>query len=191
MQITRWVVLIGGAAVLSACGSKTEAALDCSWLASNNCWKTTAAAAVSCLPGSSETGILSPDGRTCTYSSNKMVSFDDPLILPIPDNRQWKFTITSGGQQCLRYEDTSSQGYRLTTAAGTVSQTVSGFSLSMSCPDGSLYSNSNALSLLSCGSDGGLWEFPGNFWSSSGNTVTFGILGAQGGGSIPLFNCQR
>ena len=39
--------------------------LDCAWLASNNCWKTTVAAAASCVPPASETGVLSADGTAC------------------------------------------------------------------------------------------------------------------------------
>lgn len=188
MPITRWVASIGAAALLAACGSK-GGELDCAWLAGNNCWKTTAAAAASCIPGNTETGTLSSDGRTCTFSGGKTVSFDDPLVIPVPSDKQWKFTVNSNGQQCLRYEDTSTQSLKMTTEAGTVTESGSGFGLSVSCPDRATYSTSNGWALLSCGGDAGLASFPGNSWYYSGNAVSFRILGTQNG-SMTIFSCK-
>jgi len=188
MPITKWIASIGAAALLAACGSK-GGDLDCAWLASNNCWKTTAAAAVSCLPPASETGTLSADRRTCTFTAGKTISFDDPLTLPVPQGKQWKFTAMNNGQQCLRYEDTTQQSFKITSTAGTVSEGSSGSGLTLTCPDGASYSSSNSFGLLTCNGDAGLVSLPGNFWSSSGTTASFGILGTQGG-SMTIFTCR-
>lgn len=131
---------------------------------------------------------MSSDGRTCTFSGGQTVTFDDPLVTPVPSDKQWKFTVNSNGQQCLRYEDTNTQSLKLTTGAGTVTESGSGFGLSVSCPDRSTYSTSNGLALFSC-ADGGLPSFPGNSWYYSGNAVSFRILGTQNG-SMTIFSCQ-
>ena len=71
------------------------ASLDCAWLAGNNCWKSTISDAQSCLPPKDETGILSADMKSCTYASGAVVTFDQALVLPVPDEPMWNFTVTS------------------------------------------------------------------------------------------------
>jgi hypothetical protein len=173
-----------------------SASLDCAYLASDNCWKTTASAATSCLPPASETGVLSSDNATCTYASGDVVTFDAPLVFPIPDAPNWRFTITTGtGQVCLHYEDTSA-GLSLTVQGQAVTERISGpQGLTLSCPDGTSYTNPNSLELLDCGDDGGasFGGLPGDAWSSSNDAgVSFGLVGASTTSSdeLALFNCQ-
>jgi hypothetical protein len=174
----------------------SSASLDCAYLASDNCWKTTASAATSCLPPSSEIGVLSANNATCTYASGDVITFDAPLVFPIPDSPNWKFTITTGtGQTCLHYEDTTA-GLSLTVQGQAVTERLSGQQgLTLACPDGTSYTNSNALELLSCGDDGGVFfgGLPGDSWSSSNDvSVSFGLIGTSTTSSdeLPLFNCQ-
>ena len=61
MRTARASVLAVGLAACSPKGGDPPAALDCAWLASDNCWKKTVAAATSCLPDSAAVGTLSAD----------------------------------------------------------------------------------------------------------------------------------
>ena len=178
----------------SAQGGST---LDCAYLASaDNCWKTTASAAASCLPDQSETGTLSADGKTCTYASGDVVTFTPPLVLPLPTSGtiKWNFTVTTAsGATCLAFQDSGgSGGITLTVQGQTVKETSpGGLGVALACPDGTTFSNSNGLSLLSCGSDAGYISLPGDSWSSSDTSVFFSLL-STGSSSFgePVFNCQ-
>jgi hypothetical protein len=168
--------------------------LDCAWLAGDNCWKTTANDAAACLPPTTETGVLSADGKTCTYASGAQVTFTPALVLPIPDNADWNFTITKGGADCLHFENSKTAGLKLVASGHTVTEGRSGaMGIRIACPDGTAYANANALDLLDCNPDAGLLSFgglPGNSWSSTTTSVSVGLLGTSAG-SLPLFDCQR
>ncbi len=153
----------------------------------------TANEAVACLPPTTETGTLSADNKTCTYASGSTVTFTPALVLPVPlDNAAWNFTITKGGADCLHFENPN-DGFKLVAGGHTVTEGRSGaLGLSVSCPDGTTYTNSNALDLFNCDADGGasLGGFPGNTWSSTSTSVSVGLLGTSND-SLPLFDCQR
>lgn len=184
-------LVIGGA----GCGG-SSASLDCAYLASdNNCWKTTAAAASSCLPLEAEVGVLSADRSTCTYASGDVVTFTPPLVLPLPSTPTptWNFTVKTGsGASCLAYQDDGNGAVTLTAEGQTVQETTpGGLSIALSCPDGKTYSNSNAFSLLSCPDAGLFGGLPGIGWSSSDTSVSVSLVGTSAAyGSIPVFNCQ-
>lgn len=195
------VALPAGAVVaaLAACGSSGSSnggggagGLDCAWLAGDNCWKTTVAAAGSCLPPSSAVGTLSADGKTCSFTTGQTVTFDSPLTLPLgTQGVTFNFSVTANGSPCLTFKNPDATSFHLTTSAGTVSAGASGLSTeTVTCPDGMHVSNSDALSLFSCdaGSFGGL---PGDTYSSSDTSVGFGILGTSGPGSVQVFQCQK
>lgn len=191
------VVLLGSllAAGLGCSGSSDagdDGSLTCEWLAGDNCWKQTANQATSCLPPESESGVLSADNSTCTYPSGAVVTFTPPLVFPLQSNPTWNFTITTGGQPCLHYED-SNGGFELTVADQTVSEGLSGaMGMRITCPDGVTHSTSNALGLLGCDSDSGLFfgGLPGNSWSSGTTSVSFSLLGA-GPSALQMFDCVR
>jgi hypothetical protein len=190
------VALLASAAL--ACGGGGSSAPDtltCDWLASNNCWKMTVDEAVACLPPELDMGTLSADHKTCTYASGVTVTFATPLMIPaitgqgpLPDPKL-NFTLTNGGVDCLHYEDTAA-GFKLVVKGQTVQESSPGYGLSISCPDGTTVSTSNALGILSCGGDGGgfLGGIPGKFWSSGGTNFSFGLIGTTNS-SQPVFNC--
>jgi hypothetical protein len=186
-------VVIGGA----GCGGSSSGSntLDCAYLASDNCWKTTAAAASSCLPPSSEIGVLSADGSTCTYVSGDVVTFTPPLVLPLPSTPTWNFTVkTSSGASCLAYQDNGNGAINLTVQGQTVKETSpGGLAIALTCPDGKTYSNSNAFSILSCPDAGLLGGLPGAAWSYSNTSVSLGLLAASTTSSEgeTVFNCQK
>jgi hypothetical protein len=188
--LTLGVVFIGGA----GCGGSSGASLDCAYLASDNCWKTTAAAAASCLPPSSETGALSADGRTCTYASGDVVTFTSPLVLPLPSSPTWNFTVkTSSGVSCLAYQDDGNGAVTLTVGAQTVKETTpGGLAIALTCPDGKTYSNPNAFTILSCPDAGLLGGLPGVGWSSSDTSVSLSLIGTSTTSSEgeAVFDCR-
>lgn len=177
----------------SSGGGGSSATLDCAWLAGDNCWKTTADEALTCLPPATETGVLSADNKTCTYASGAQVTFTPALVLPVPlSDAPWNVTITKGGVDCLHFENPNG-GFKLVVSGHTVTEGRSGATgLAVTCPDGTKYTNANALDLLNCGADGGLSiaGFPGNTWSSTSTSVSLGLIGTTND-SLPLFDCQR
>ncbi len=175
-------------AMLASCGGGDED-LDCEYLASeDNCWKTTASVATSCLPPSDVFGVLSADNATCTYATGQVVTFTPALVLPLDNDHEWNFTITTDGQPCLAYSD-GDGGFVLTSDAGTVRESLNGRGLELSCPDGTTFSNPNALSLLSC-PDSNFGNLPGNTSSSGVTSVSFGLLNT-GENILDVFDCQR
>lgn len=186
-----WALGCGG----SSGGGKT---LDCAYLAGDNCWKTTAASAASCLPAESEMGTLSADGKTCTYASGTVVTFTPALVLPLPvnGNQTWNFTVTTaGGAMCLAYKDDGNGGITLNVQGQVVKEGTAGsLGLSLTCPDGTTYTNGNAFSLFSCPDAGLLGGLPGAAWSDTNTSVSLSLLATSPSGSFdgqPVFNCQK
>jgi len=168
--------------------------LDCNYLASNNCWKTTAATASSCLPPMSETGVLSADGSTCTYPSGDVVTFTPPLALPLPDTPKWNFAVkTSSGAPCLSYVDDGNGGITLTVQGQTVKETPQGtLGLKLSCPDGTSYANANAFSLFSCPDASLLGDLPGAAWSYDDTSVSLSLTASGASSSDQqVFSCRK
>jgi hypothetical protein len=173
-----------------AVGCSEEDTLTCEWLQGDNCWKSTGALAMSCLPPMNESGVLAADNRTCTYATGSVVTFDKALVLPLPDGQEedyFKFTVATGGQTCLRYQSQGS-GFDLTVQGQTFKERATGgLGISVTCPDGKSYKNSNAFDLLSC--EGGIFGgLPGNTWSSSSLGLSFGLIGTTE--SIQVFDCR-
>jgi hypothetical protein len=189
------ILTLGIVAACSSSSSNSGGTLDCGALQGNNCWKTTAAAAQSCLPDATATGTLSADGKTCTYANGIVVNFATPVTLPLPQGATWNFTVNGTNQQlCFHFENVSHQSAKLTTSAGSASTDVtSSGAYSLSCPDGSSLLTTNALSLLSC--DGGFGVFPGSEWSSTTaggkSNVSFGLLGTGSPSAFHVFTCSQ
>jgi hypothetical protein len=165
--------------------------LDCAWLASDNCYKTTLAAAMCAdAPGTPAGGTLSADGSTCTYANGKVVTFNPPLVLPLSDPPTWSFTVTMNGAMCMQYTNHPQQGIVLTTSAGTASESPAG-GMTITCPNGVSYtaSGGNGLALLGC--DGGITDLPGSIWGSTATSVDLQLLGSGGTSAFAVFTCQR
>ncbi|HEY4057160.1 MAG TPA: hypothetical protein VGM39_11155 [Kofleriaceae bacterium] len=175
--------------LLVGCGGDSASSLSCDYLASaDNCFKTTASTAASCLP-TSGMGVLAADSASCTYASGQVITFTPPLALPLPTNPTWNFTVTTSGTECLRYVDHDG-GFDLTVGGDTVSEDLSGSRLELTCPDGTQLASSKPLDLLKCpGTSFG--DLPGNTSSSSATSVMFGLLNAGGADTLTVFNCQR
>jgi len=176
--------------LLAACGGGSGGSLDCEYLASSdNCWKVTASAAVSCLPPEDAIGVLSADNTSCTYATGQVITFATALTLPLPNDHEWDFTMTTNGEPCLAYSD-DDNGFELTVGDEVVSEALFGSGgLELNCPDGTTFSNSNALELLSC-PDSNFGNLPGNTSSSGIDSVQFGLLNT-GVDTLAVFDCDR
>jgi hypothetical protein len=189
-------IVIGSAGCGGGSSGGASASLDCAYLASDNCWKTTATAASSCLPPESEIGMLSADGSSCTYPSGDVVTFTPPLVLPLPSTPTpaWNFTVkTSSGASCLGYQDDGNGALTLTVQGQTVKETTpGGLAIALSCPDGKTYSNPNAFTILSCPDASLLDGLPGAGWSSSDTSVSLSLTATSTTSSLGemVFNCQ-
>jgi hypothetical protein len=185
--------------VLAAgCGSSDEDGdtglsgepMDCAWLASDNCWKTTVAAAAVCVPPDGETGVLSADGSSCTYASGASVAFHDPLVLPMDENvdTYWNFTQSQGGAQCVTFQDDASESVVLTVQGMTYREKLVGFGVQVTCPDGSQFATDDAFALLECDH-----FFDGSrayAWSSSDTSSSFSLVNGSNG-QVNVFSCTR
>ena len=196
LKSAAWVLVAVGINCGSS-GSGPSGTLDCAWLAGDNCWKTTASAAESCLPSSSETGTFSADKSTCTYASGVVVTFTPPLALPVPNTgATWNFSVAKGGAACLAYKEDAGKAMTLTVMGQTFTESPSGAGINVRCPDGTSVGTSNALGLLSCpgGSFGGL---PGIFWAGTSTNLSVGLINTSSdadagafGESLPVFDCS-
>lgn len=197
MRFLAFVLVPAGLAfaLVAACGGSGTSTpepgpMDCAWTASEtNCWKTTIAVVKDCLPPDSETGVLSADGKTCTFQGAKVVTFDTPLTIPPPD--LLSFTIKSGETACVTKTETATDK-KLTSSAGTFEEQINGLAMTVICPDGSKFATPNALLLTRCGDAGMSFDgMPGDLTSWSGNVVSYSLLGGPQGAPIKLFTCQQ
>ena len=171
----------------------STSSLDCAWLASDNCLKANLVAGMSCVASPAETGVLSADNASCSYASGVVVTFDSPLSLPIAANPPagWQFTVTRAGAECLRFESTDNDNFKLVVNGAAVTQTLprpASTNVTITCPDGTSYSNSNAISLLSCDPGGPLSEG----YSSDATSVSLMLqLFRNNAPPLSMFDCAR
>lgn len=173
------------ALLVTACGAGTRS-LDCAFLQQQNCWKTTLAAAATCLPDAGEVGAFAAGRTSCAYRSGAQIVFTDPVPAPPPSNQRWSFTMLAAGAGCIKVEQPADGNYRVTTQGGTVVLGPSGKDALVICADGSKYQGDSS-SLSAC--PGGADAVPGAAATSSGSEVSLTFLGA-GGGPLRVFNCR-
>ncbi|MBN2797974.1 MAG: hypothetical protein JXX28_02390 [Deltaproteobacteria bacterium] len=194
--------LIAAALILSACGDdKTddtdvvvEDTLTCAYLmGEDNCWASTVAESATCLP-SEETGELAPDLSTCTFADGTWIDFDPALPLGEEasfDDYLWHLTVyraAGTSEPCAELIE-SDLGLALTALGDTAEVRYSGFyAMDLTCPDGETYHASNAFDLMECESEGMFGNLPGTMYSYSGSSVSFSLLGNEGGEGLS-FSC--
>lgn len=182
----------------AACGDDEETAttLDCAWLADeNNCWRQVARAAEACA--TTGTGTLDDAATSCTFDDGFHVAFDEPIVLPFPDDEvpAWNFVATRDGATCLEVHE-SGRASKVTTSAGTVKLGGSQTTLEVTCADGSIV-RGDALQLLGC-EDAGLFDAPATGASWTDDAFTFVLNGvtpadAEAGSffsTLPIFSCM-
>jgi hypothetical protein len=196
MRIAVVVGLALVARVLAGCGGDggPSATFDCAWLAGENCWKTTASMAPSCLPPETEQGVLSADNRMCAYPGGETVTFNPALQLPLPDAPLWNFTVTGAdGQTCLHFEKLSSGSFTLVVQGQTYEEGASSSELRATCPDGSSYvlPLDQVDDIFNCPDAFG--SLPGVLWSDSASGASFSLLATSSTSSEPVavFSCYK
>jgi hypothetical protein len=163
--------------------------IDCNWLSGPNCYQSTFSPAFGCLPNAM--GKLSADGKTCTFASGQIITFDSPVTVPLPSGALVSFTLTTGGgTQCLKATQSSADSFTLTTSAGTFVWTAGGGAASAVCPDGSSYagSGSSLFQAETCAK-----TLPPDLLVESGSADVAVGLGGTGMGSsaiLALFDCR-
>jgi hypothetical protein len=177
--------LAAAATLLTACGAGTGS-LDCAWLAEQNCWKTTLAAAASCVPGAGESGAFLSDRKSCAYASGAQIVFTDAIAAPPPSSQRWNFTMLANGAGCIKLEQPDDGNSRITTQAGVVMLGPSGGDALVVCPDGSRYQG-DLRSLSAC--PGAPESIPAMVTSPSGGGVSLSLRGAEGG-QLHVFDCR-
>ncbi|HEY4178023.1 MAG TPA: hypothetical protein VGM90_14350 [Kofleriaceae bacterium] len=178
--------------ILAGCSGGSTKSLDCEYLAGENCWKTTAVEATSCLPPDGAMGVLAADNASCTYSTGQTVTFTPALVLPLPQGgKNWNVTVSNAGQECAHFEEEAGGSFSLTVGTDTVGESAAGTTgLDLTCPDGTVYENTNALDLLNC-PDASFGDLPGTTSSSSTTSVSLGLINTGSTTAITLFNCSR
>ncbi|MGZ3423036.1 MAG: hypothetical protein ACXVEE_34560 [Polyangiales bacterium] len=193
-------ILAGSAAI--ACNSTTPNRpadlLDCEWVASaSNCWKPFVATVDNCLghleagtvaDGDVGPGLLSDDRMSCVYPDggptiNGSVRLDQPQEGDAsPDDAPRSFVAQlPSGTVCARYEQSPGKN-SVTGPGGTLTWTNDGTTLTITCPDGSVFRGANS-TLLDCLTPG---ELPGYAYYNTTSSAFFQLLGMTG----PLYSCQ-
>jgi hypothetical protein len=194
MRVTAFFFsLSSSAALVVACGTSGSSSgspagtLDCNWLTGPNCYKSTLSPALGCLPDPNAKGTMSADGKTCTYAGGQVIAFDNPVKLPLASKALLTFTVTSGGTQCLKVNQ-ATNGFTVTTSAGSFVWTSDGGAVSATCPDGSSYaaSEASALKALACASK--VMNSPSAGAGSTSTEMVFGLDGT-GPSHLPIFDC--
>jgi len=203
--VMKWLVLVAGACLVFGCSSSGDdddddafegEPLECAWFTEQNCWISTFAGAPSCVPPSSETGVLSADGRSCTYTNGSSVVFRQPLVFPNLDDadedndfiESWNFTVkASDGSDCIRYEESDS-GKQVVVRGQAYTELYRGFGMQVTCPDGKKYATPNAFDLLEC--DDYFSNAPSSAYAYSGSSISFSF-GGLGSASVEAFSCAR
>jgi hypothetical protein len=169
------------ALLLTACGGGSketdepkEVTLTCAVIESDWCWSTAVEEAALCLDDE-QTGVWTSDRTSCDYADGSRVDFDTAVPTDVFDNDTWlwSFTVYDGsGAECARFVETDT-GLTLTTASGTVSESISGFAaITMTCPGGEELYNNNAFDLFEC--EGG--SLPGYGYSGDAD-ISWSLLG--------------
>lgn len=181
-----------GVASCSGGSGKPGAPLDCAYLASENCWKTTVQAALPCLPSGGGAGTLSTDKRTCTYSSGEVITFAQPVVLPATTDQNWDFTITTNGQTCMHFV-WQGTAFTLDVGGQTVSEQLTPpASLVLTCPDGVTHRLASLQDIFNCPDTGTAGGLPGISVSSDATFVNFGLIDTSSdlaSSSVTLFHC--
>jgi hypothetical protein len=175
------------AAAAGGCGGDADDAptpIDCAWLAGDNCWRASAAAATACTDAAA-TGTLDGTTTTCSYADGTAVRFATSLGASLQDPTSWDFTVVSStATACARYVQSGPASATLTTRLGSLSMSRAGDPMVLTCPDGSRFGM--AWDVAATCPDLAGWtmtHFPGT------GTTEFVLLGAPPGDGV-LWRCR-
>ena len=173
----------------------TSSTLDCSWLTGPNCYKSTFSPALGCLPDPKARGTLSADGKTCTYATGQVIAFASPIMVPLPSMTPLNFTLTAGGVQCLKVNESGPNTFTITTSVGTFAWAASASdgSLSATCPDGTMYAAPETIAIKAEACASKTTGGPSTSVGGTSTDLSF-YLGGTGSGAatyLQIFDCEK
>lgn len=162
--------------------------LDCSWLASWNCWDQAVSEAQACAPqtwNGSYGGVYGDYGYGCYYPDGSAVYFEDPVTEASSPYYRWSFQMEDPrGRTCGWFVETDTS-LSIGTASGVVDFVVDSAGVSVTCQDGTQWYNPDPYALTYCA--GFDWDSPGYWVDGAGSSSSFGLLG--GADQPVLWSC--
>lgn len=165
--------------------------INCEWFDKvDNCWRKSLSSFSSLLPDDSSTGVLSSDGKSCTYQDGIEIIFTNPIDttkLSDPDALRgfaWDFEIRKGGDAIASYREPDLYTIILETSLGEFKLESISSSVVINCPSGDQFNVPMAGLLATCPKE----NLPAKktTWDTQG--ITFSLSGT-GGSDVLLFNC--
>lgn len=161
--------------------------LDCSWLATWNCWDRAVAEAEACAPqtwAGRYRGVLADYGYSCHYPDGSAVYFEEPMTNQGSPRHRWSFSMEDPyGNTCGWFVETET-GVSIGTASGVVDLVVDSAGISVICQDGTEWYNRDPYALSYCLESE--WDSPGYWLENSRSATSFGLLG---GTQPELWSC--
>ena len=179
------------AVLAPACSSDPPPDDTCAFLAdSNNCYRQLLAAVDDCLAGETtdggavSAGTLAGDGKSCTYSSGRLVTFGSDARQYIAAKAPLDVTVTVHGKICVHYVSQPQSSLTITQPDGRVLRVVvAGLGETITCPDGSEHGIDAQKIFGGCGGDAGSvlgGTLPGTVTGSGGSSVSGSLIGLKG-----------
>jgi hypothetical protein len=176
-------------------GTSGGGTLDCAFFAGSNCFTAFVDSLATCLGSSGgDPGIMDMDGRTCTYSSGRVVTFNTAIGTTIESGTNGAadvhFTVSKDGKTCLDHtEKKGDLGFKSVGPSGTFQLSYEGSTATVTCPDGTKKSGDIAKLRATCGADFDV-KLPGTYWSETspkfvfhpGTTLVYQCFRMRGGG---------
>lgn len=200
-RVTRALVAVGLAASMgafAACSSSSPSpTIDvnqfipdtCRFLADKtNCWATLLSSIDECIGvvpdgGSRGKGVLSADGRTCTYPNGRVDTFVNPLD-PTVQPKVFDVTVTVNGKTCVRYAHHTDGSIAVTGPEGRAATLVytAPHQVKFTCPSGGGGYTGNDADLCALGGPG-QGEF--DIYGTGGASVQISNM------TNSLFDCDK
>lgn len=161
--------------------------LDCSWLASWNCWDRAVAEAEACAPqtyAGRSGGVLADYGYSCHYRDGSAVYFEEPMTASGSPYYRWSFSMEDPYRNTCAWFVETETGISIGTASGVVDLVVDAGGISVICQDGTEWFNRDPYALTYCLESE--WDSPGYWLETTRSATTFGLLG---GTQPALFSC--
>jgi hypothetical protein len=185
MHVRLAIALLAGLLATGCDNAPPGPEVGIDWFAGDSCWKASLDEAAACAIDSSLDGTLGADGRSCTFPDGSVVRFGDPVDLADMEGNDVDLEIVRDGVSCMSFVNRDNQGFHLTTASGTFSETGQ-MTLVVTCPDGTQV-HASSLELLQSGE--AFSALPGSSHSWTSTSFTWSLMNGRDG-NVLLFSCS-
>ena len=154
-QKVRIALALSALAVLFACGEELVGEeIGCEWFEGSNCWKSSLEALGPCTHPEDQPCQLNTAGTRCDFQDGARIDFATPVNTSGTGQagweQVWNFTIVTGGQECMSFEEAPGQMHKLTTSEGTYTEQLINVGIQITCPSGERFKVVVASSLAYC-----------------------------------------